>query len=110
MGDISLYKINLDYFPPGLRKLIAIGIQDADMYKEEVALYDLNELLVAQRILEKKYPEGIQTWRKKKLKAEINRRMMCTNKSIPKTKFALEWEAACAPFRKLKRRRDKWKR
>ena len=94
------YQIDLDLFPIGLRKLMEIAPPDNDVWNEEAVLYDLGELLMAQKILEKNYPKGSQIWRKQRLRVEIKKRT--TDNTLTRSKFALEWEKACEPFRRLR--------
>lgn len=98
------YQIDLDLFPIGLRKLMEIGFPNKEAWIEEAQLYDTSELLMAQQILEQNYPGEQQIWRKQRLRVEIRRR---TEKkkdkgTLTKSKFAIEWEKACEPFRRLR--------
>lgn len=96
--------INVLEFPLGLRKLMEIGFPNKEAWIEEAQLYDLGELLMAQEILERNYPGEQQIWRKQRLRVEIKKRTeKKTDKgTLTKSKFSLEWEKACEPFRRLR--------
>ena len=78
-------------------------------------LYDTGELLMAQKILESKYPGGnCQTIRKEIIRAELKRRRKMENRGIDPQKaelprpnhwredFEYLWWKAITPFRRLK--------